>query len=48
MALRDPAENKAGLVQGEFPFPPKQTWNLKMDPWTRRFLLETHHFQVPC
>ena len=21
--------------------PPKQTWNLKMDPWKRRFLLET-------
>ena len=21
--------------------PPKQTWNLKMDPWERRFLLET-------
>ena len=20
---------------------PKQTWNLKMDPWKRRFLLET-------
>ncbi len=28
--------------------PQKQTWNLKMDPWKRRFLLETHHFQVPC
>ena len=21
--------------------PPKQTWNLKIDPWKRRFLLET-------
>ena len=21
--------------------PPKQTWNLKMNPWKRRFLLET-------
>ena len=21
--------------------PPKQTWNLKMDPWKMRFLLET-------
>ena len=28
---------------------PKQTWNLKMDPWKRGFLLETiHHFQVRC
>ena len=28
--------------------PPKtRTWNLKMDPFKRRFLLETHHFQLP-
>ncbi len=25
----------------EYLHPPKQTWNLKMDPWKRRFLLET-------
>ena len=25
--------------------PPKQTWNLKMDPWKRRFLLETIIFR---
>ena len=30
--------------------PPKQTWNLKMDPWKRRFLLETiiSRFHVNC
>ena len=25
--------------------PRKLTWNLKMDPSNRRFLLETHHFR---
>ncbi len=29
-------QNKKYIVH-----PPKQTWNLKMDPWKRRFLLET-------
>ena len=28
-------------VEGMNLHPPKQTWNLKMDPWKRRFLLET-------
>ena len=28
--------------------PRSLTWNLKITPWKRRFLLETHHFQVPC
>ena len=29
-----------GYCKGDI-HPPKQTWNLKMDPWKRRFLLET-------
>ena len=29
------------LVKYFYIHPPKQTWNLKMDPWKRRFLLET-------
>ena len=28
--------------------PRSLTWNLKISPWKRRFLLETHHFQVPA
>ena len=28
--------------------PWKLTWNLKMKLWKRRFLLQTHHFQVPA
>ena len=24
------------------------TWDLKMAPWNRSFLFETHHFWVPC
>ena len=32
---------KIKLLHSSELHPPKQTWNLKMDPWKRRFLLET-------
>ena len=39
------ATQKSGSLMAlsiaEIIHPPKQTWNLKMDPWKRRFLLET-------
>ena len=40
-----PPKKKIGNYPPQIVFwglhPPKQTWNLKMDPWKRRFLLET-------
>ena len=27
--------------------PPNSTWNLKISPWERAFVLKTHHSQLP-
>ena len=35
------SEKSIGSFRRRKIHPPKQTWNLKMDPWKRRFLLET-------
>ena len=43
-ATATPASNLASF----WVHPRKLTWNLKMKPWKRRFLLKTHHFQVPA
>ena len=43
--------SSSGHLLGDIPGPrytQRLTWNLKMDPRKRRYLLETHHFQVPA